>query len=305
MAASKIQIKKVCEHCNKVFYAYKRTTRFCCTLCSERHYKQSLRIKQQQKVEKETDERIKIIRLGDVSSKEYLSIIQAAELLGISRFTVYRYIHSGMLCAYNVSNKKTFVSRKDISSFLEQHPFNSEQRTERKPDTAAQEYYTTKEIMEKYGVSESWIFKLAKKQCIPKIVTSGKTYWNKKLVDLHFRKSAPNPEIVDWYSVQEVMTLFGFASISSVYSLATLHQFPKKKEGKEVYYSKIHVDKAKGIAPEYDSYYTVEDIKKKYGISRDIIYRQTKNFNVTGLKTGRMVRYPKADIDDLFGSSIK
>lgn len=302
MAASKVPIKKVCEHCQKVFYAYKRTTRFCCSKCNERHYKQTMRLQMVEEVENRTNEQIKTRQNhGDINTKDYLTVTQSSELLGISRWTLYRLIGQQAIKASRITGRTSLISRESINAFLNEHPFNAERKSTT-PTSVKDEYYSTKEIMEKYKVSDGWIFKFAKKQGIPKITTGKDTYWSKKHVDLYFRKKEPNPEIVDWYTVSEIMEKFGYTSVDTVYGLVNTYSIPRKKIGKNVLYSKIHVDKAKGLNPDYDSYYTVKDIVTKYGVSRDIVYRQTTYHNVSSLKAGRNVYYPKKDIEVIFGT---
>ena len=55
-----------------------------------------------------------------------------------------------------------------------------------KEKQAITEFYTTAEIIEKFNVSESWIFVMAKKNKIPKTFNRGKTYWSKKHIDTYF-----------------------------------------------------------------------------------------------------------------------
>lgn len=43
---------------------------------------------------------------------------------------------------------------------------------------AVTEFYTTKEIIKKLGVSNSWVFALGKAHNIPKIYHRGKTLWS-------------------------------------------------------------------------------------------------------------------------------
>ena len=71
------------------------------------------------------------------------------------------------------------------------------------------DFYTTAEVKEKYHVNESWIFAVAKKNNIPRTFNRGKTYWSKKHIDAYFAKKAPNPDITEWYSTQEMQEKFG------------------------------------------------------------------------------------------------
>ena len=49
---------------------------------------------------------------------------------------------------------------------------------------------------------------MSKKNKIPKTFNRGKTYWSKKHVDAYFSSKAPDTDITEWYSVQEVQDKF-------------------------------------------------------------------------------------------------
>ena len=66
-------------------------------------------------------------------------------------------------------------------------------------------------------------------------------------MDAYFAKKAPNPDITEWYSTQEMQEKFGM-TLSAIYCFVSKNAIPKKKEGIMVYYSKKHVDIAKGVA---------------------------------------------------------
>ena len=81
-----------------------------------------------------------------------------------------------------------------------------------------------------------------------------KTYWSKKHFDDYFARKAPDPEIKEWYSTQDMQEKFGM-TLTAIYSFVSKNAIPKKKVGIMVYYSKKHVDIAKGlIAPEEPKY---------------------------------------------------
>ncbi len=88
MTASKIPIKKVCEHCKQEFVAWKTTTKYCSHQCNSRAYKSKRREERVQRTEVNEQEK----KVKDLIDKPYLSIAEAGRLLGISRHTIYRYI---------------------------------------------------------------------------------------------------------------------------------------------------------------------------------------------------------------------
>ena len=123
---------------------------------------------------------------------------------------------------------KTLIRRKDIDTLFENTTaYNKRLPKEKVPIT---EFYTTVEVKEKYNVVDSWIFVVAKKHNIPRTFNRGKTYWSKKHIDNYFSKKAANPEITEWYTVQEIQEKFDM-TLASIYTLASKNAIPKNERG--------------------------------------------------------------------------
>ena len=239
--SSKIDIQKRCKWCNAVFTAHKSTTEYCSHRCVNLAYKDRVR---KQRIESLQHELGKIIKTPPNLNKEYLTPSEVAVLLNIGRTSIYRYIRNGVIKVIRFE-RKTLVRRADIedmTDFIVPETENK-QLKEKAPIT---DFYTTAEVKEKYHVNESWIFVVAKKNNIPRTFNRGKTYWSKKHMDAYFAKKAPNPDITEWYSTQEMQEKFSM-TLSAIYCFASKNAIPKKKEGIIVYYSKKHVDIAKEI----------------------------------------------------------
>ena len=123
MTASKIPIKKVCEHCKQEFIALMTTTKYCSHRCNSRAYKAQKREERVRRTELSEQEK----KVSDIIDKPYLSISEAGRLLGISRHTIYRYIYSGNLKAYNLSSQRSIVKREDIERMLVERPYEKRQ----------------------------------------------------------------------------------------------------------------------------------------------------------------------------------
>ncbi len=108
---------------------------------------------------------------------------------------------------------------------LEARPYEQRQPKDTIPIT---DFYTTAEVKEKYHVNESWIFVVAKKNNIPRTFNRGKTYWSKKHIDAYFAKKAPNPDIIEWYSTQEMQEKFGM-TLSAIYTFVSKNAIPPQK----------------------------------------------------------------------------
>ena len=289
---SALKIKKKCEWCGKEFTAYKVSTKFCSKQCTAFAYKDKLRRQQlaeyQSQISKPTT--------TPCEDKEFLTPSDVAKLFGIDRVTVYRYLWKGALTCIQFDGK-TFIRKTDIyKKFETAGPY---QKRHKKVHTPITEFYTTAEISEKFSVSNSWIFKVGKEEQIPKVFQKGKTLWSKKHFDTYFAKKAPQEEITEWYTVEDMKNAFGMTT-GSIYTFISKYAIPKKKVKKEVLYSKKHVDIAKGIAqPEKPQYYTAKEAMEKYSLTQDQLYHYIKWHNIPKIKEGRYIKIARKELDEL------
>jgi len=290
MSTSKFRVLRTCEFCGKEFYAQKVTTRFCSRRCNELAYKQRRR----QRQITEAEARVLQKPIEEVGNKEFLSLQDTSVLFGITKRSVYNLIYNGVLQAFKLSSRMTLIRRADIERIFESHVYTKKVKPERKPIT---EFYTTTEIKEKFGVSESWVFKIGKEKNIPKILHHGKTYWSKQHVEKHFDKHIENNAIVEWYSVQDMMEKFNMTT-SAVYCFVSKYGIPKKKVKSSVFYSKQHVDAAKGInEPPKEEFYTMKEAVEHFGMTEDQIYKYAKKAKVSKHMEGRIVLMNKQELD--------
>lgn len=70
-----------------------------------------------------------------------------------------------------------------------------------------------------------------------------------------------------------------------------------------VYYSKKHVDIAKGIAvPEEPQYYTVAEAMEQFNLTRDQPYHYAKYHNIPKVKKGKYTLIFKPELDKLLAA---
>lgn len=272
MAASSIKIKKTCEWYGNEFYAQKVTTRYCCKKCNEKAYKTGLRKAQ-------VAEATKVLEIQDsqTKDKEFMSVREVSQLLGITARATYNLIYRGQLIASKLSPRMTIITKESVNAMLSSHSYAKVPKPSSEPIT---EFYTTKEIKEKYGVSESWIFKVGKEKDIPKIFRMGRTLWSRSHVDKYIIKNKPDESITEWYSVADLMSKFNMPT-TAVYTFVSVHCIPKKKIKREVFYSKVHIDMAKGLKePEKPEFYSMKEAMAKFGMTRDKIYHYVKVFGI-------------------------
>lgn len=288
--SSTIEITKTCEWCGNTFIARKCTTRYCSKRCAEHAYKDAKRKEHVAKEQsKANDPKV-------IESSPFLSPAQCARLLGVSRRSIYNYLAANTIPCFQFKGK-TLISRESLNALFDgSHIYQLRPAKEKQPIT---EFYTTKEVLEKFGISNSWLFKAAKENNFPKITQRGKTLWSKPHIDRFFAKSATKEDIAEWYTAAEIQERYGM-TLSAIYNLVSKENIPKKKVGCEARYSKWHFDKAKGVAVDEPDSYTMQEAMAKYGMTRDQLYHYIKTYGISKVKVGRIIKISKQELDNMF-----
>ena len=101
--SSNMHIEKTCEFCGEKFIARTTVTQCCSDFCAKRNYKKR---KREEKIQES------IIRENErkpfnpvVTQKEFLSIDETCQLIGASRWTIYRMIEKGNLKAAKLGTR--------------------------------------------------------------------------------------------------------------------------------------------------------------------------------------------------------
>ena len=290
--SSTIEITKTCEWCGNTFTARKCTTRFCCKRCAEHAYKDA---KRKEHVKRE-EAKAASSQIGD-DKRNFITPTQCAKILGICRASVYNYLAANSIPCFQFKGK-TLISRESLNTLFDgSHLYQLRPAKEKQPIT---EFYTTMEVLEKFGISNSWLFKAAKENNFPKTIQRGKTLWSKQHIDRFFAKSTPKEDISEWYTVVEIQERYGM-TLSAIYNLVSKERIPKMKIGCEARYSKRHFDIAKGTAlPEEPEYYSLQEAMGKFGMTRDQLYHYVKTYNIPRVKRGKYTYIPKQELDNLF-----
>lgn len=245
MATSTIRIKKTCKWCRKEFEAQKTSTQFCSKRCAEHAYKERKRQEKKKQVETSEVERVASEREAKLYDNQFLSVVEAAQILNRTRFGIYKLIYRGTLKAYRISGQWTVIKREDIDTMIEARPY------ERKPKAsslatdengeAITEFYTTREIMEKFGVSNSWVFAQAKMHNIPKVYHRGKTLWSNAHCDRVFAAKPEPPKDEDWISYSDVRAEYNLTH-DQIHNYVKYHGLRRKKVGKYTYILRSEID---------------------------------------------------------------
>ena len=301
--SSNIKIERICEWCGNRFMAQTTVTRFCSKRCAEHSYKERMRQKKMALSNQETSQCNPDRKSRD---KDFLTPTETAQFLGVCRTYIYDSINRGKIKVTRIG-RKTLISKADIQAmfdFLTPKETESSESTERKAKSIS-DFYTRAEIREKYGVKDSWIYKVVAENNVPKTILRGKAYFSKSHIDLLFSARKENPEITEWYSVEDIQSKYGM-TLSAIYSLVSKIGIPKRKEGSKVYYSKYHFDVAKGAKSAEDvEFISVADAMEKYSLTRDQLYHYVKTYKITKLRCGKYVKLNAKELAELFNPKIE
>lgn len=116
--SSNLTFKKICEYCGKEFEAKTLYTRYCNHTCNSRHYKKMKREEKIQTVLQPHHAELEPQKFDTtIQQKEFLSVDEAATLLGASRRTIQRMIAKGALKVGKLG-RRIIVRRKEIDKLF-------------------------------------------------------------------------------------------------------------------------------------------------------------------------------------------
>ncbi len=178
--SSNIKVQKICQHCGLEFTARTTVTKYCGDRCAKLAYKAR---KRKQKVEQCQQETfwLKNKSQEELKMREFLRVADAAQLLGCSNRTIYRLIRNGKLHAVNLSERMTRIKRSELNKLWEEP---REILLHQSPVTLKiAECYTVTEIQKRYGVSESALVDIIKRNNIPRRKQGKFVYVPKSMID--------------------------------------------------------------------------------------------------------------------------
>lgn len=179
--SSNIKVQRVCQHCGTEFIARTTVTKYCSHRCGSLANKAKKRAEKVQKSNTETKQ-IKTKSIEELKVKEFLTVREVAQLLNCSVRSAYCYIESGTISAVNLGQRMTRVKRSEIDKLFQNnsHP----QTKEAEPiQYDIKDCYALTEVQDKYGISESTIQQLIKRNSIPKIKKGWYAYVPKQIID--------------------------------------------------------------------------------------------------------------------------
>ena len=285
-----MEILKRCKHCGSTFIAHKMNTLYCSPSCNNKDYKNNLR---QRKIAEFMEKEKKTPERDVLGSKEFLTPTEGSLLLGISRATFYRYMRDGTIRAVQLRGK-TIVRRNDIDKLFDNPP-SYQTHTEKKQEK--REYYTIRQISEKFKVSKKAILHRCEMYNIPKVYQGRNCFFDRALVDVHFAQLIAEFDLRDYYTIPQLEEKYKMSHMA-VLSFVQRNKIPRITQGRKVYYSKAHIDTLKGERESVDpNYYTYADVMEKYKYSKDQVSYYVHNYGIDSHKQGRYTVINRKEFD--------
>ncbi|MTI29962.1 DNA-binding protein [Cytophagales bacterium RKSG123] len=113
--SSNIRIEKTCLFCSEIFITKTTVTKYCSDNCAKRAYKKRKR-----------QEKLQVVDAGPqpipkehnpLQDKEFPNIQESCQLLGMSRWTLYRMIKTNQLKAAKFG-RRTIIMKSDINKLF-------------------------------------------------------------------------------------------------------------------------------------------------------------------------------------------
>jgi len=172
------KIEKVCAICGQPFIPKTVDSLYCSKVCSNAAYRKK-------KVQKKKEEEQQVVVDRIASDRLYISVPEAIALFGVAKSTLYRLIRQRKIPAINLGTRLVRIDRAAIESM-----FPIRQKSLEKAKSIAKLYslepedcYTIGEIAQKFGISDSSVYKHIRKFSIPTRQIGNYVYAPKSEID--------------------------------------------------------------------------------------------------------------------------
>ena len=229
--SSNIEIRRICAWCKQEFIAHKTTTTCCSHRCANLLYKQKKReasIKANNQVVEKVIKEKPIEKVRDIPSiNDFYATAEVKEKYGVKDSWIFhiakehnipRTFHCG----------KTYWSKKHIDDYF----------AKKTPDPEINEWYSTQDMQEKFGMTLTALYSFVSKNAIPKKKVGIMVYYSKKHVDI--TKGLIAPEEPKYYTL--AMERFNLTR-DQLYHYVKYHNIPRIKVGKYTKILRAELDK--------------------------------------------------------------
>lgn len=200
--------------------------------------------------------------LMEIQHQEYLTFSKAATLMGCSRQYIYKLVATGKLKASRISNRMAFIRKADIERMLEGNPYHRI---------------------------------LPGSTTTPKKSTSSSKPAQKEI------RENKNDEVLDFYSGEEVMSLYKVKQ-SWLYTSAKRNHIPICRIAGKNYYSKRHIDEFFGVSvniSEITDWLLTEEAEEVFGMKPSALRAYAYRHKIPTKREYGRTYYSKSHLDEL------
>lgn len=259
-------------------------------------------------VKEEKKQRIKlsIDEVEFIQSKEFISLKQMGIYLGICRKSVYTYLRKYSIPFSRIGGR-IIVERKEIDKIMIKLIQSIEAKQENPVKTleCLTDFYSVKEIEEKFHIKYNRLYVIVKENDIPFVTIAGHKYYSVKHIDKYFLKMGYTEadEITEWYTIEDIQKTFKM-TVKAIHNFTSRHKIPKRKEktGNTTLYSKKHVDEIKNAQIGEDGYITIPEACSMFNVDRDTIYNRCQSYNIPKINKGKFVIVSIEGLRKVFGT---
>ena len=276
-----------CKCCGKLFTPEHGRQVFCTSTCRERAKKQKDKLRKKSANSVKQYEQIR----AALSTKELLTISEAAEYLGVTRPTVYARIKEGELVPIKVSISTLRIPIEQLR-----------QDSKRLPPPFKGDYsvlISKEDAIARYEVSLSRMYQVMKAEGIRTKIIKGKSYFPKKEFDRLFPiKKTYNPD--EWYDANDLIKNEGLTR-KYISALIRRKKITCRREGWLLLVSKSEWNQARLFHGDIEkNYLTADQAKKRYHLGNKTFYDKVNEAGVKGIRQGNTVYFSITDLDPLF-----
>ena len=200
--------------------------------------------------------------LMKIQHQEYLTFSKAAILMGCSRQYIYKLVALGKLKASRISNRMAFIRRADIEQMLEGNPY--------------------------HRILPGSTF-------VPRKSASSSLPTKREI------REKESDEVLDFYSGEEVMTLFKVKQ-SWLYTSAKRNHIPICRIAGKNYYSKKHIDEFFGVAVDISGitdWLLTEEVEELFAMKPTALRAFTYRHKIPTKREYGRTYYSKSHLDEL------
>ena len=200
--------------------------------------------------------------LMKIQHQEYLTFSKAAILMGCSRQYIYKLVALGKLKASRISNRMAFIRRADIEQMLEGNPY--------------------------HRILPGSTF-------VPRKSASSSLPTKREI------REKESDEVLDFYSGEEVMTLFKVKQ-SWLYTSAKRNHIPICRIAGKNYYSKKHIDEFFGVAVDISGitdWLLTEEVEELFGMKPTALRAYVHRHKIPTKREYGRTYYSKSHLDEL------